>query len=138
MKVIGSCHCGQITYDAEVDPATVRISHGTDCQKLTGTVWRAGISRLPGTFELMGGTPKIYIKTVESGNKRAHAFCPECGTPIYSTRPDPNLSAYGLGSADWINMESLAHPGDSKGYTRHCPDRWISARSKRLSGGDSI
>ena len=28
---------------------------------------------------------KNYSKTVESGNKRAHSFCPECGTPIYST-----------------------------------------------------
>ena len=25
MKVTGGCHCGHITYDAEVDPATVRI-----------------------------------------------------------------------------------------------------------------
>ncbi len=24
MKVTGGCHCGQITYEAEVDPATVR------------------------------------------------------------------------------------------------------------------
>jgi len=24
MKVTGHCHCGQITYEAEVDPATVR------------------------------------------------------------------------------------------------------------------
>jgi hypothetical protein len=56
--------------------------HCTDCQKLTGTAFRAAIASLPGTFVLKSGTPKIYIKTAESGNKRAHAFCPECGTPI--------------------------------------------------------
>ena len=38
MKVTGSCHCGQITYEAEVDPETVRVCHCTDCQKLTGRV----------------------------------------------------------------------------------------------------
>jgi len=96
MKVIGRCHCGHITYEAEVDPATVRVCHCTDCQKLTGTAFRAGIASLPETFRLTSGTPKIYIKTAESGTKRAHAFCSECGTPIYSAAPEPNPSTYGL------------------------------------------
>jgi hypothetical protein len=96
IKVTGGCHCGHITYDAEVDPATVRVCHCTDCQKLTGTAFRATITSLPKTFRLKSGTPTIFIKTAESGNKRAHAFCPECGTPIYSAAPEPNPSTYGL------------------------------------------
>jgi hypothetical protein len=96
MKVTGGCHCGNITYDAEVDPATVRVCHCTDCQKLTGTLFRASITSLPGTFVLRSGTLKVYIKTAESGNKRAHAFCPECGTPIYSAAPGPKPSSYSL------------------------------------------
>ena len=64
---------------------TVRVCHCTDCQKLTGTGFRANITSLPETFRLKSGVPKIYIKTAESGYRRAHAFCPECGTPIYST-----------------------------------------------------
>jgi hypothetical protein len=96
MIVTGGCHCGYITHGAEVDPATVSVCHCTDCQKLTGTAFRATIASLPGTFVLKSGTPKIYIKTAESGNKRVHAFCPECGTPIYATAPEPNPSHYGL------------------------------------------
>ena len=96
MKVTGSCHCRNISYEAEVDAATVRICHCADCQRLTGTAFRAGIASLPGTFRLTSGTPKIYLKTAESGTKRAHAFCPECGAPIYSTAPEPNPSTYGL------------------------------------------
>ena len=87
MKVTGGCHCGHITYEAEVDPATVRVCHCTDCQKLTGTAFRTNVASLPGTFRLMSGSPKIYIKTAESGNKRAHGFCPECGTPAASNSP---------------------------------------------------
>jgi len=45
---------------------------------------------------LKRGTPKIYIKTAESGTKRAHGFCPECGTPLYSTSPEANPQSYGL------------------------------------------
>ncbi len=80
----------------EVDPATVRVCHCTDCQKLTGTAFRTNTASQPGTFKLTRGTPKIYIKTAESGNNRAHGFCPDCGTPIYSTLPELNPSTYGL------------------------------------------
>jgi hypothetical protein len=96
MRVTGTCHCGSIAYEAEVDPTTVRVCHCTDCQKLTGTAFRAGIPSLPGTFRLKSGTPKSYIKTAESGNKRAHAFCPECGTPIYSASLETSPTTYNL------------------------------------------
>jgi hypothetical protein len=110
MKVTGGCHCGHITYEAEVDPGTVRVCHCTDCQKLTGTVYRAAIPILPETFVLKSGTPKTYIKTAESGRKRAHAFCPECGTPIYATSPEPSPSVYGLRFGGIDQRHQLALP----------------------------
>ena len=36
-----------------------------------------------GTFRLLAGKPKEYVKTAESGGKRAQGFCPDCGTAIY-------------------------------------------------------
>jgi hypothetical protein len=87
MKVEGRCHCGQITFDAEIDPNAVRICHCADCQTLTGSVYRVTAPTLGPSFVLRSGTPQIYIKTAESGKKRAHAFCPNCGTPIYATDP---------------------------------------------------
>ena len=48
MKVTGRCHCGQISFEAEIDPAQVRICHCTDCQTLTGTAFRTNVSSLPG------------------------------------------------------------------------------------------
>jgi hypothetical protein len=85
MKIEGRCHCGQITYEAVVDPDKVAICHCTDCQMLTGSAYRANIQAPAQTFALRTGQPKIYIKTADSGTKRAHAFCPDCGTPIYSS-----------------------------------------------------
>jgi hypothetical protein len=85
MKVEGSCHCGDITFEAQIDPSAVRICHCTDCQTLTGSAYRITVQTPQGGFFLRSGTPKTYIKTAENGNKRAHAFCPNCGTPIYST-----------------------------------------------------
>lgn len=87
MKVDGSCHCGQITFEADIDPEKVRICHCTDCQTLTGSAYRVNVQTPAESFVLRSGQPKIYIKTAESGNKRAHAFCPNCGTPIYAAAP---------------------------------------------------
>jgi hypothetical protein len=84
MRVEGRCHCGRIRYTAEVDPEKVSLCHCTDCQRLTGTVYRVGVPAPRETFELAGGPPKIYVKTAESGTRRQHAFCPDCGTPVYS------------------------------------------------------
>ena len=42
--------------------------------------------------------PKQYLKTTaDSGNPRAHGFCPNCGTPIFATTPGEGKQAlYGV------------------------------------------
>jgi hypothetical protein len=42
MKVEG---CGQITFEAEINPEAVRICHCTDCQTLTGSAYRVNVQR---------------------------------------------------------------------------------------------
>lgn len=87
MHIDGHCHCGHLRFEADVDPAQVSICHCTDCQTLTGTVFRVSVPARKEDFRLLSGEPKRYVKTAESGNKRVQAFCPECGTPIYAAAP---------------------------------------------------
>jgi hypothetical protein len=97
MKVEGRCHCGAITYEADVDPERVTICHCTDCQTLTGTAFRVTVPAAADAFVLQTGTPKRYIKrTADSGNPRVQGFCGECGTPIYATSPEERPQSYGL------------------------------------------
>lgn len=84
MKVDGQCHCGQIRYEAEIEADKVNVCHCTDCQTLTGTAYRVSAPASPASLVFLAGSPKIYVKTADSGNKRAQAFCSNCGTPIYS------------------------------------------------------
>ncbi len=85
MKIDGSCHCGAIRYEAEVDPARVGICHCTDCQALTGSAFRVTVSAAAANFHLTAGRPKTYVKTADSGARRIQAFCGDCGSPIYTT-----------------------------------------------------
>lgn len=96
MKIDGGCHCGQIRYEAEVDPEKVEICHCTDCQTLSGSAYRTVVPAQEGTFNLLSGQPKAYIKTSESGLQRAQTFCPNCGTPIYSAAADAGSSFFGI------------------------------------------
>ena len=87
MIVTGACHCGQIAFEAEIGEGDVAVCHCADCQKQSGSVFRANVSAPAAHFRLLRGTPKTYIKTADSGARRAHAFCPDCGAPIYATDP---------------------------------------------------
>jgi len=84
MKIDGRCHCGLLSYVAEVDPDKVEVCHCTDCQTLSGSAFRVVVPAEPGTFKLISGEPKTYVKIAESGNRRVQGFCPNCGTALYA------------------------------------------------------
>lgn len=87
MKIDGACHCGAITIEGEADPEKTTVCHCTDCQSGTGSAFRVSIP-VPGTTFKMSGQPAIYVRTTaDSGNPRAQAFCPTCGSPLYATSP---------------------------------------------------
>ena len=69
---------------SSTNPAKVLICHCTDCQTLSGSAFRTVVPTLEGTFKLLSGQPKVYVKTGDSGNDREQTFCADCGTPIYS------------------------------------------------------
>lgn len=85
MKIDGHCHCGRIAFEADIDPEKVEICHCADCQTLSGSAFRIVVPTPEEKFWLLRGTPKAYERTADSGNKRLQAFCPDCGTPLYST-----------------------------------------------------
>ena len=93
MKISGACHCGYITIEAEADPDKVSICHCTDCQTGTGSAFRVSVPVAGDSFK-MKGEPTSYVKTTaESGRPRVQAFCPKCGSPIYSTTPGEGRQA---------------------------------------------
>ena len=96
MKVNGSCHCGQITYDAEVDPERVGVCNCTDCQVLTGSGFRVSVPAPAQSFRLLSGHPKAYVKTADSGARRRHMFCPNCGTRVSASADADDPPSYSL------------------------------------------
>ena len=83
MHIDGACHCGAITYEAEVDPERVVICHCTDCQTFSSAPYRVSAPALTEGLSLKG-EPKTYIKLGDSGREVGVAFCGDCGTALWS------------------------------------------------------
>lgn len=109
MKVDGQCHCGSIAYEAEVEPDTIAICHCRDCQRQSGSAFRANVPAPAATFRLTKGEPKRYIKIAPSGARRVHAFCGECGGPVYSAA-ETNPTSYSLRTGALNQVDELGRP----------------------------
>ena len=56
----------------------------------------------------LSGSPKHYVKVAASGNRRAQAFCADCGTQLFATEADvPKTLNIRLGC---VNERALLKP----------------------------
>lgn len=87
LSISGQCHCGAISFTALADPRKVLVCHCSDCQQFSGAPFRA-VLPVPVEQVQITGQAKHYVKVADSGNRRAQAFCGECGTQLYATEAD--------------------------------------------------
>ncbi len=88
MHISGSCFCGLIEYEAELDEAGIGICHCRDCQIFSGSAFRTSGFTPQHNFMITKGAPKFFSKVADSGAVRRMAFCGECGTHLCSLPGD--------------------------------------------------
>ena len=96
MQVDGRCHCGYVTFEAVIDPAQVSICHCTDCQMLTGSAFRVTAMARSEDVRQTANLPKLYTKTGANGRRRLQYFCPECGSPMFTTGEGEDAALWGI------------------------------------------
>lgn len=96
----GGCACGAIRFRITAPLMGVGICHCTDCQKTSGGPPNY-VALAPNTaFEITQGKPKIYITKGDSGEDVGRAFCPECGSPLWTVLADAPFTPVKLGALD--------------------------------------
>ncbi len=74
----GGCLCGLVRYTISGDPIRAGLCHCADCRKLSGS-----------NFVAFGVWPRRnLLSTGEISTFAGRSFCPNCGSRIFSLRPD--------------------------------------------------
>ena len=100
----GGCACGAIRYATSSEPIFENHCQCRDCQRRSGTGHGSYLT-FPRRAEVtIAGEAKIWRVAGDSGSEKLHAFCPNCGTPVYLTfAAMPELIA--------VHAASLDEPG---------------------------
>ena len=87
-RIDGSCLCGDVCWEADVDPNRVGVCHCTDCQTVGGSAFQFTTRVARDQFTLQSGELTVYEKIAESGNPRAMSFCGRCAPMIHTSHTD--------------------------------------------------
>lgn len=81
--ISGRCLCGQVHYECSGPAMMSGHCQCEDCRKSSGTGHSSHLA-VPRAAVTMRGDVTIYAKAADSGNLVSRAFCPTCGSPVYS------------------------------------------------------
>ena len=82
----GSCLCGAVRFEVQEPLPPIQLCHCTDCRKAQGTAFAANVP--VSTASLIWLSGQDHLRAYESSPGKERVFCPTCGSPIFSRRPD--------------------------------------------------
>ena len=101
----GSCHCGAVRYQADIDLGAGTIKCNCSiCSKMR--FWAAQVA--PSAFRLLQGREALREYRFHT-RRDAHCFCADCGINVFSTgvsRSDPFV-AVTVASLDDLPLDDL-------------------------------
>ncbi|WFL77026.1 GFA family protein [Altererythrobacter arenosus] len=100
MAHTGRCLCGQVTVSIESEPLGARTCWCRDCQKFGGG---NGTTNAFFAFASVSTQGELtwYESTADSGNTTRRAFCPACGSHIFTrSSAAPDFGGVRLGVFD--------------------------------------
>ena len=96
----GGCACGAIRFKITQPLMGVGVCHCADCQKASGGGPNY-VALAPKTgFEVTKGEARLYVTKGDSGEDVARAFCPNCGSPLWSEPSNAPFFPVKLGALD--------------------------------------
>jgi hypothetical protein len=101
----GSCHCGQVAFEAEGELMQVMECNCSICSRKGSLLWFIPRDNL----RLL--TPEAHISTYTFNERTIkHRFCPTCGIHPFGERPDPSgkpVAAVNVRCLEGVDFSSL-------------------------------
>lgn len=105
MKYQGSCHCGQVKFEAEGEIQGAMSCNCSMCQRRGSLLWFVPRARL----QVLSDEKDVGRYTF---NKHLiqHRFCPKCGIHVFGEGVDPKgnkMGAINIRCIEGIDLESI-------------------------------
>jgi hypothetical protein len=120
----GSCHCGAVRFEAELD--LTQSSYRCNCSICRRTRFWAAVAREDG-FRLLAGESEL-TQYLFNTRKNQHYFCRRCGVRAFgigTETPIGKMYGINLGCLEGVSEEELARVPIV--YVDGRDDRWQSA-----------
>lgn len=99
MKYLGSCLCGNVTFEVEGDFEHFYLCHCEKCRKDTGSAHAANLFSSKAKLNWLSG--KNHVRTYNHKNEgHIKSFCEICGSALPNIQMDGNLLVVPAGSLD--------------------------------------
>jgi hypothetical protein len=82
-QMSGGCLCGAVRYRAAAAPLAAVKCYCAECRRTSGTGHATHVV-MPTSAVAVTGAVNTYSNPADSGSKITRAFCPTCGTIVYS------------------------------------------------------
>jgi hypothetical protein len=95
----GSCLCRAVRFEIHGDLAPIQVCHCSQCRKAQGSAFATNIPVPSADFQFLGEVTSL--RAFESSPGKIRVFCGDCGSPIFSQRPDtPDVLRLRAGTLD--------------------------------------
>lgn len=99
-EMTGGCACGAIRFKITAPFIATGACHCTDCQKASGGGPNYVGLAPKDAFVVTKGKAKLYVTKSDNGTDATRAFCPDCGTPLWSELANAPLIPVKVGALD--------------------------------------
>jgi hypothetical protein len=96
----GGCACGAIRFNVTAPLVSVGVCHCTDCQKASGGGPNYAALVPKSAFQITRGEARVHTSKSDNGEDAGRAFCPNCGTPLWSSPAKAPFVIVKLGALD--------------------------------------
>ena len=78
----GGCVCGAVRYECTAEPMLTFKCHCSDCQRVTGSAFVAGLLVPKSAFRLTKGQLRYHFTPSLAGGQHKRGYCEQCGSRI--------------------------------------------------------
>lgn len=121
--------CGAVAFEVDPPLGPAVYCHCRRCQRRSGAAASANVRVDPGSFRVVSGEEHVRCWTPDAGMGKC--FCGECGSALYSRRPDTGeVFGVRMGAFDgdpgvafshrqWVSSAADWEPIPDDGLPRH-------------------